>query len=153
VYCAPGLSVIWGRHAGIYTSTAEEVHSGELGRRMRQFNYRFVGEYGQVQPVWVSATDDSGGLVGGLRGFVFLHWLNVKLLFVDEAAQHQGVGRRLLAMAEQKARAVGARNARLNTFEWRARAFHLKQGYEEFGRIDDYIQGFYAAYMKKALEP
>lgn len=47
----------------IYTPTAEEVHSGELGRRMRQFNYQFVGEYGQVQPVWVSAKDPSGGLV------------------------------------------------------------------------------------------
>ncbi len=60
----------------IYTSTADEVHSGELGRRMRQFKYQFVGECGQVQPVWVSAKDASGGLVGGLRGFVFLHWLN-----------------------------------------------------------------------------
>jgi len=137
----------------IYTPTAEEVHSGELGRRMRQFNYRFVGEYGQQQPVWVSAKDQGGGLVGGLRGFVFLHWLNVELLFVDDAARHQGVGRRLLAMAEQKARELGARNATLNTFEWQARAFYLKQGYEEFGRIDDYIQGFYMAYMKKALEP
>jgi GNAT superfamily N-acetyltransferase len=136
----------------IYTPTAEEVHSGELGRRMRQFNYRFVGEYGPVQPVWVSAKDSGGGLVGGLRGFVFLHWLNVELLFVDEAARNQGVGRRLLETAEQKARSLGARNATLNTFGWQARAFYLKQGYEEFGRIDDYIQGFYAAYMKKSLE-
>jgi len=39
----------------------------------------------------------------------------------------------------------------LNTFEWQAREFYLKQGYEEFGRIDDYVQGFYVAYMKKAL--
>ena len=137
----------------IYTPTAEEVHSGELGRRMRQFNYRFVGEYGQAQPVWVSAKDDSGELVGGLRGFVFLHWLNVELLFVDEAARHHGVGRRLLVTAEQKARELGARNATLNTFEWQAREFYLKQGYEEFGRIDNYVQGFYAAYMKKALVP
>jgi GNAT superfamily N-acetyltransferase len=135
----------------IYTPTAEEVHSGELGRRMRQFNYRFVGEYGPVQPVWVSARDHSGELVGGLRGFVFLHWLNVDLLFVDEAARHRGVGRRLLATAEQKARELGARNATLNTFEWQARAFYLRQGDEEFGRIDDYIQGHYAAWMRKAL--
>jgi len=84
---------------------------------------------------------------------VFLQWLNVELLFVDDAARRQGVGRRLLAMAEHKARELGARNATLNTFEWQARAFYLKQGYEEFGRIDDYIQGFYMAYMKKALEP
>ena len=137
----------------IYTPTAEEVHSGELGRRMRQFNYRYVGEYGQVQPVWVSAKDASGALVGGLRGFVFLHWLNVELLFVDEAARHQGVGRTLLATAEDKARALGAVNATLNTFEWQARAFYLKQGYAEFGRIDNYIAGFYMAYMKKSLMP
>jgi GNAT superfamily N-acetyltransferase len=136
----------------IYTPTAEEVHSGELGRRMRQFNYGFVGEYGQVQPAWVSAKDGSGALVGGLRGFVFLHWLNVELLFVDESARRQGVGHRLLAAAEQKARELGARNVTLNTFEWQAREFYLKQGYEEFGRIDNYIQGFYAAYMKKALK-
>lgn len=135
----------------IYTPTAEEVHSGELGRRMRQFNYRVVGEYGQVQPVWVSAKDDTGGLVGGLRGFVLLHWLNVELLFVDDAARHQGLGRRLLETAEQKARELGARNVTLSTFEWQAREFYLKQGYEEFGRIDDYVQGFYVAYMKKAL--
>lgn len=135
----------------IYTPTAEEVHSGELGRRLRQFNYRFVGEYGQSQPVWVSAKDSSGGLVGGLRGFVFLHWLNVELLFVDESARRQGVGHRLLAAAEQKARELGARNVTLNTFEWQARKFYLKQGYEEFGRIDNYIQGFYVAYMKKSL--
>lgn len=137
----------------IYTPTAEEVHSGELGRRMRQFNYRFIGEYGPVQPVWVSAKDGSGQLVGGLRGFVFLQWLNVDLLFVDEAARHRGVGRRLLATAEQKAHELGARNATLNTFEWQARAFYLRQGYEEFGRIDDYVQGYYAAWMKKALAP
>ncbi|TWO66052.1 GNAT family N-acetyltransferase [Caenimonas sedimenti] len=137
----------------IYTPTPEEVHSGELGRRMRQFNYRFVGEYGQVQPVWVSAKDEGAGLVGGLRGFVFLSWLNVELLFVDESARHQGVGRRLLEAAEQKARDLGARNATLNTFEWQARDFYIRQGYEEFGRIDDYISGFYSAYMKKALAP
>jgi hypothetical protein len=65
----------------IYTPTAEEVHSGVLGRRMRQFNYGFVGEYGQTQPVWVSARDTKGELLGGLRGFVFLQWLNVELLF------------------------------------------------------------------------
>lgn len=137
----------------IYTPTADEVHSGELGRRMRQFNYRFVGEYGQVQPVWVSARNGSGALLGGLRGFVFLHWLNVELLFVDEAVRHQGVGGRLLAAAERKARELGARNATLNTFEWQARGFYLKQGYEEFARIDDYIQGFHLAYLRKSLKP
>ncbi|KRD14500.1 GCN5 family acetyltransferase [Acidovorax sp. Root267] len=137
----------------IYTPTAEEVHSGVLGRRMRQFNYGFVGEYGQTQPVWVSARDTKDELLGGLRGFVFLQWLNVELLFVDESARHQGLGRSLLATAEQKARELGAHSATLSTFEWQARGFYLKQGYEEFGHIDNYIQGFQLVYMKKVLAP
>ena len=137
----------------IYTPTAEEVHSGVLGRRLRAFNYGFVGEYGQSQPVWVSARDAQGTLVGGLRGFVFLQWLTVELLFVDEAARHQGVGRKLLTTAEQKASDLGAHSVTLNTFEWQARAFYLKQGYEEVGHIDNYIQGFQLVYLKKALTP
>ena len=135
----------------IYTPTAEEVHSGVLGRRMRQFNYGFVGEYGQSQPVWLSARDAQGELVGGLRGFVFLQWLTVELLFVDEAARHQGVGRKLLATAEQKARELGAHSVTLSTFEWQAAGFYIKQGYEKFGHIDNYIKGFQLVYLKKAL--
>lgn len=137
----------------IYTPTAEEVRSGVLGRRMRQFNYGFVGEYGQSEPVWVSARNAQGELVGGLRGFVFLQWLNVELLFVDEALRHQGMGRALLIEAEQKARGLEAHSATLTTFEWQARGFYLKQGYEEFGRIDNYLQGFALVYLKKSLAP
>lgn len=110
-----------------------------------------MGEYGQSQPVWVSARDAQGELVGGLCGFVFLQWLNVELLIVDEAARHQGLGRQLLATAEQKARDLGAHSVTLNTFEWQARGFYAKQGYEEFGHIDNYIQGFQLMYLKKSL--
>lgn len=135
----------------IYTPTAEEVRSGELGRRMRQFNYRFVGEYGEVQPVWVSAKGREDLLIGGLRGFVFLDWLRIDLLFVDETARHSGVGSRLLEAAESKAKELGARRAALETFEWQARDFYLKKGYEEYARLDDYIQGFSLIHMKKEL--
>ena len=135
----------------IYTPTADEVRSGELGRRIRQFNYRFVGEYGEVQPVWLSAKDDDGAPVGGLRGFVFLDWLRIDILFVSEAVRRAGLGSRLLEAAEVRAKALGAKNVVLETFEWQARAFYIKQGYEEFARIDDYVKGFYLAHMKKSL--
>ncbi len=135
----------------IYTPTEQEVRSGELGRRMRRFNYQFVGEYGPVQPVWLSVKDDGGGLVGGLRGFVFLDWLLIELLYLDEAARGRGLGSQLVSGAEAQARALGARNARVETFEWQARAFYVRQGYEEFARIDDYVGGFCSVQLKKAL--
>jgi len=133
----------------IYQPTEGEVRSGELGRRLRRFNYDFVGEYPESRPVWLNAKGDPGRLVGGVRGFVFLDWLHIDILFVEEDVRGRGLGGQLLRAAEERARTLGARHAKLETFEWQARPFYVKQGYAEFGRIDDYVQGFHLSFMKK----
>jgi GNAT superfamily N-acetyltransferase len=135
----------------ITTPTPEEVRSGELGLKLRHYNYGFVGEYPEQQYIRLNARDENGRLLGGLRSFVFLYWLNVEVLFVEEDARGAGLGSRLLAEAERQAIALGAKNVNVSTFQWQARPFYLKHGYEEFGRIDDYASGFYLAYMKKSL--
>jgi GNAT superfamily N-acetyltransferase len=135
----------------IVDAPEEEVKSGVLGRRLRHFNYGFVGEYPEQLPVCLSARDSEGRMIGGLRGYVFLYWLNIDVLWVDEAARATGIGSALLERAETKARSLGAHSAMLNTFEWQAPAFYAKRGYKEFGRIDDHTDGYYLAYMKKKL--
>ena len=102
----------------IAPATEEEVRSGEVGRRLREFNYAHVGEYPQTQYIRLNAKDSDGRLLGGLRAVVALYWLRVEVLWVDESARRQGIGTRLLAEAEQLARQQGARNAALETFEW-----------------------------------
>lgn len=133
------------------TPTPDQLRSGELGRKLRHFNYAAVGEYPEQQYIRIDARDENDRLLGGIRGFVFLYWLNVEVLFVEEDARGTRLGSRLLAEAERQAVALGAKNARLDTFEWQARGFYLKHGYEEYARIDDYAPGFYLAYMKKSL--
>ncbi|WP_076999676.1 N-acetyltransferase [Variovorax sp. KK3] len=135
----------------IAEATPEEVRSGELGRRLRRFNYSFVGEHPESQPVWLNAKNEEGRTIGGLRGYVFLYWLHIDVLWVDEEARATGLGSDLLAQAEAKAKHLGAHSAKLETFEWQARGFYVKRGYQEFGRIDDHTQGFYLAYMMKKL--
>lgn len=137
----------------IAPATDEELRSGELGRKLRHYNYGFVGEYPEQQYIRLNAKDESGRLLGGLRGFVFLYWLNIEVLFVEEDMRGTGLGSRLLAGAERQAIALGAQNARLDTFEWQARGFYLKHGYEEYARIDDCAPGYYLAHMKKSLVP
>jgi GNAT superfamily N-acetyltransferase len=137
----------------IAPATDEELRSGELGRKLRHYNYGFVGEYPEQQYIRLNAKDQSGRLLGGLRGFVFLYWLNIEVLFVEEDMRGTGLGSRLLAGAERQAIALGAQNARLDTFEWQARGFYLKHGYEEYARIDDCAPGYYLAHMKKSLVP
>lgn len=131
--------------------TEEELRSGELGLKLRHYNYGFVGEYPKQEYIRLDARDKNGRLLGGLRGFVFLYWLNIEVLFVEADVRGSGLGSRLLAEAERQAIELGAENATLTTFEWQAPAFYQKHGYEEYARIDDYAPGFYLAYMKKAL--
>jgi GNAT superfamily N-acetyltransferase len=135
----------------VSTPTPEQLRAGELGRRLRHFNYGAVGEYPEQQYIRIDARDGNDRLLGGIRGFVFLYWLNVEVLFVEEDMRGAGLGSQLLAEAERQAIALGASNAKLDTFEWQARGFYLKHGYEEYARIDDYAPGFYLASMKKSL--
>ena len=83
---------------------------------------------------------------------MFLYWLNIDVLFVEAEARNYGLGGRLLAEAERQAIELGAKNAKLETFEWQAPAFYLKHGYEEYARVEDYAPGFYLASMRKSLE-
>jgi len=137
--------------ATISTATEEEVRSGVLGQQLREFNYRAVGEYPLAHPIRLNAKDEAGRLLGGLRAFVFLHWLRVEVLWVADAARGQGLGSRLLAQAEKEARDVGAVGAALETFEWQAPGFYLKRGYVESGRIADYAKGYALLTMSKRL--
>ena len=135
----------------ISPATEEEVLSGEIGRRLREFNYTHVGEYPATEYIRLNARAGDGSVVGGIRAVVALYWLRVEVLWVDEAARGTGIGSRLLAEAERLAKDIGARNAALETFEWQAPRFYEKHGYREVARIDGYAKGFYLALMKKAL--
>jgi GNAT superfamily N-acetyltransferase len=135
----------------IAAATPEELRSGELGLKLRHYNSGFVGEYPEQQYIRLTARDENGRLLGGLRSFVFLYWLNIEVLFVEGDVRGWGLGSRLLAEAERQAIELGAKNAKLDTFEWQAPAFYHKHGYEEYARVDDYAPGFYLAFMKKSL--
>ena len=130
----------------------EEVRHGlPLGRRLREFNYRHIGEYPESQVVWLNAKDSNGVAIGGIRGTVHMYWLRVEFLWVEEAVRRAGVGGRLLAEAEARAREFGAQNSCLETLEWQAPDFYRKQGYVEVARLDNYVDGRYLAYMRKQL--
>lgn len=135
----------------VYPATEEEIRSGYVGRQLREFNYGYVGEYPEVQNIRLNARDTDGKVVGGLRGIVAMHWLRLEVLWVSEGARGNGIGSRLLAEGERIAVTMGAKNSALETFEWQAPRFYKKNGYEEAGRLENYIGGFYLAIFRKLL--
>jgi GNAT superfamily N-acetyltransferase len=96
-----------------------------------------------------------GEWLGGLLGNIWGGWLDLRYLFVIEAARRQGHGRRLLQAAEALALQHGSFGATLETHSFQALPFYEKQGYEIFGRLDDYPPGHAKFYLRKrfALDP
>ncbi len=135
----------------ISPASEEEVRSGYVGRQLREFNYRYTGEYPEVQYVRLNARDPEGQVIGGLRAIVAMYWLRIEVLWVHDDARGQGIGSRLLAEAERIGRDLGAKNAALETFEWQAPRFYEKNGYVEVARLDKYVGEFYLAIMRKGL--
>ncbi len=83
----------------------------------------------------LSATDPAGSLVGGLTASTSYGWLLIENLWVAEAFRHLGVGRRLMARAEENARNAGCHGAWLDTSNPDAMRFYEKLGYEALGQL------------------
>lgn len=96
--------------------------------------------------------DDSGLMIAGITSLMY-YWgvLFVEILAVDEKYYKNGLGSQLLSHVENEAKKLGATLVHLDTFDWQAKDFYIKHGYEVFGVLDDCPKGHKRYYMKKVL--
>jgi GNAT superfamily N-acetyltransferase len=130
-------------------SEVSEADEAAIVSGLRAFNEAWIGPSNE-QPVQLVARDDLG-VVGGLLGHTKWKWLYVAKLWVDERGRGKGIGTQLLTAAEELARTRGCTDASLDTFEYQARPFYEKLGYELFGTLDGYPPGFRQFYLRKRL--
>ncbi len=119
-------------------------------RGLLAFNEERLGP-ADDQPVKFVARDSTGVVVGGILGHTRWRWLYIAKLWVDERARGHGLGRRLMAAAEDLARSRGCTDVSLDTFEYQARPFYEKLGYELFGTLEGYPPGSRQYYLRKRL--
>jgi len=77
--------------------------------------------------------------------------LCVDLLFVPDTLRGRGLGSELMKRAEEEALARGCHSAWLDTFQFQARGFYERIGYQIFGELSDFPAGHARYFMKKAL--
>ena len=118
-------------------------------RGLLAFNEHWLGP-ANAEEVKLVARDDQG-VVGGLIGQMRWRWLYVAKLWVDDRGRGRGIGTRLLKAAEDLARSRGCTDVSLDTFEYQARPFYEKLGYELFGTLDGYPPGYRQFYLRKRL--
>ncbi len=95
---------------------------------------------------------EDGTVVGGLTGYALYDWLFVQFLAVPEELRGSGYGRALLNDAEAWAREEGLVGMWLDTFEFQARPFYEKLGFDVFGVIEDHPVGSRRYFLQKRFE-
>jgi GNAT superfamily N-acetyltransferase len=107
------------------------------------------------EPLLVLVRDAEGRIVAGLTGVTYWGWLDTQVLWVEESLRGQGVGRALLAAAEEEAVRRDCRYAHLDTMSFQALPFYEKQGYVVFGELHDIPAGSgqIRYFMHKQLVP
>jgi GNAT superfamily N-acetyltransferase len=119
-------------------------------RGLLAFNEARIGPADE-RPIKFVARDPTGAVVGGILGHTRWRWLYIAKLWVDESARGQGLGTRLMEAAEDLARSRGCTGVSLDTFDYQARPFYEKLGYELFGTLEGYPPGSRQFYLRKRL--
>ena len=128
-----------------------ESHRKAVGVPLQAYNISHGGDPG-IRPVAVLLTDGNGEHVGGLWGKTVYDWLFVEWLAVPEAYRGKAFGTALMREAERIARATNCVGIWLDTFEFQARGFYEKLGFEVFGTLEDHPIGQCRFFLRKRLD-
>ena len=103
------------------------------------------------RPLAVLIRDTDGKVSGGLSGFTAWGWLFIQMLYIPDTLRGTGLAGRILAKAEEEAKARGCRGAWIDTFNPQALGAYLRQGYEVFGELADFPEGRTRSFLRKNL--
>lgn len=109
-----------------FAKTVEAIVDEPAARMGRPFD---------PEHVHLKAVGADGRLAGGLTAHTVQGWLFIKLLGVVDGQRGGGLGRKLLARAEEIAQQKGLVGVYLDTFEFQAPRFYEGLGYTECGRL------------------
>ncbi len=118
---------------------------------LRAYNDEKAG-FRDFRPVAVLVSDPATGeVVGGLYGRSNLGVMFIDRFFLPERLRGQGLGSRVLALAEEEGRRRGCAVIALFTQHFQAPGFYLKQGYEVAAKLEAPPPGAVRFLMRKNL--
>ncbi|EJC77260.1 GNAT family N-acetyltransferase [Rhizobium hidalgonense] len=114
------------------------------------FNNSDVGPSDR-RPLAVLIRDTDGKVTGGLSGYTAWGWLFTQMLYIPDTLRGSGLAGRILARAEEEAKARGCHGAWIDTFSPQALHVYINQGYEVFGELEDFPEGRTRSFLRKNL--
>lgn len=102
----------------------------------------------QTLSIIIHNNDD---IIGGLLGGTYWDWLYIDRLWIDSRYRNNGLGKKILEMAESEALKRGCSNAHLDTHDFQGLEFYLKNGYKVVSKLENLPKGFNKYLLHKKL--
>ena len=115
----------------------ESERTQELANLIRAYN-RSNREPSKSEPLNIYLEDEGGNLVAGMVAETFGNWLEIEYLYVSDDLRGQGIGSKILEMAENESRNRGCKYSFVDTFNFQAPEFYEKHGYKEVFALKKY---------------
>ncbi len=115
------------------------------------FNENIVGERDKAFSIFLK--NDSGKVSGGIQAFLDTESIYIDVLWIEGNLQKQGYGTKLLDAAEREAIKNGSIFSLVDTWDFQAEEFYLKNGYERVGEVKNYWHGHSKIFLRKNLRP
>jgi len=136
----------------IQESTREDMNF--IDERLVEYNASHV-PFGPTIPftkINKHIKDEDGNIVAGIN-CIYYSWncLYIDVLWVQKEYRNQGLGSKLLHAIEQSAREQNCHLIHLDTFDFQAKEFYLKHGYEIHGVLENCPMDHNRYYLKKDL--
>lgn len=122
--------------------------------RLVEYNLSKVPLKQQIPFLWINRVIENinGDIIGGILSKMYCwNCLYIDALWVKEEYRKDGVGSKLLREVEKIAKEKKCNLIHLDTFDFQAKDFYIKQGYEIFGVLDDCPLDHKRYYMKKNI--
>lgn len=114
------------------------------------FYENIVGERDKEFSIFLK--NDLGKVFGGIQAFLDSESIYIDAMWVDRNLQKKGYGTKLLKAAEQEAINKGCAFSLVDTWDFQAETFYLKNGYERIGEVKNYWHGHAKIFLRKKLK-
>ncbi|WP_428817146.1 GNAT family N-acetyltransferase [Clostridium butyricum] len=104
--------------------------------------------------IWINRViiDTDGNIIAGINSKMYCwNCLYIDVLWVKEEYRKSGIGSKILNEIEKVAKDKGCYLIHLDTFDFQAKDFYIKHGYDIFGILDECPQRHKRYFMKKII--
>lgn len=123
--------------------------------KLVEYNLSKVPQVQEVAYVWLNkiVENDDKEVVGGILAKMYC-WnvIYIDALWINENYRGFGLGEKLLFEIENIAKKEKCYLIHLDTFDFQAKNFYIKNGYEVFGVLDNCPKDHKRFFLKKYLE-